>query len=89
MLDLNESGGRQLKHTFGLTYLSPDKVGDCFVFNLYDKPYYTDIAKYANYQFETCIDEDAKFPSKMQANAKLSIIQWVSLWDSPVNLYIY
>lgn len=75
--------GRWLKHTFGLTYLCPDEVGDCFAFDLYsDKPHHPDVEKYADYLLDTYIDENAKFPPQMWANASPSIIHTTNACES-------
>lgn len=60
--------------TFGLTYSSPDEIGDCCAFDLYDKPNHADVKKYADYLLETYIDEIAKFPPEMWVNASPLII---------------
>lgn len=55
--------GRWLQNTFGLTYLNPDDVGDCFALDLYaEKPVHAVIDKYADYLLETYIEDDAPFP---------------------------
>ncbi|KAE9533011.1 hypothetical protein AGLY_009439 [Aphis glycines] len=57
-----------LKHTFGLTFLDPLEVSDCFSFDLMsDIPDDSKYSKYADYILENYIDENSKFPPNMWA----------------------
>lgn len=55
--------GKWLRYTFGLTYLNPDEVGDCFPLDLFAvKPAHAQADEYADYLLETYIEDDAPFP---------------------------
>ncbi|KAE9543797.1 hypothetical protein AGLY_002027, partial [Aphis glycines] len=57
-----------LKHTFGLMYLNPEDVSDCFVFDLIsDMPDNHQYTQYTDYLLETYIHENSKFPPKIWA----------------------
>lgn len=75
--------GRWLRHTFGLTYLNPDEVGDCFALDLFaEKPIHSELDKYADYLLETYIEDDAPFPPSLWATATPSIINTTNACES-------
>ena len=66
--------GKWLKHIFGLTYLNPKDVEDCFVFELMAyKPQNAILDKFADYLVETYVDSNAIFPPHFWAEGKASI----------------
>lgn len=79
----NSEVGRWLRYTFGLTYLNPDEVGDCFALDLFaEKPIHAQVDKYADYLLETYIEEDAPFPPSMWATATPSITNTTNACES-------
>jgi len=65
-----------LKHTFGLMYLNPEDVSDCFVFDLMsDMPDNHKYSQYTDYLLETYIHENSKFPPKIWACMTESLSQ--------------
>lgn len=73
----NESSevGRWLRMTFGLTFLCPDDVSDCFVFDLLAiAPKDENVRKYSDYLTDNYVSEDSLFPPSLwaQNSAKLT-----------------
>nr|CAI5823795.1 unnamed protein product [Callosobruchus analis] len=61
--DKNCEESKWLTHTFGLTYLDPSEVEDCFIFDLMSyKPGHKLIDKYADYLLENYIAPESHFP---------------------------
>lgn len=79
----NTEIGKWLKHTFGLTYLSPNEVEDCFVFDLMAyKPKSDLLDKYADYLLENYIVEKAVFPPSMWAENSASLTRTTNACES-------
>lgn len=75
--------GKWLKTTFGLTYLSPDEVSDCFVFDLMSyKPENELVDKYCDYLLETYIEENALFPPSVWAEQSASVTRTTNACES-------
>ena len=75
--------GNWLKNTFGLTYLNPNEVEDCFVFDLMPyKPQNEVLDKYCDYLLETYIAENATFPPSVWAEECASIIRTTNACES-------
>ena len=64
----NSEIGKWLRHTFGLCFLSPEDVSDCFVFDFQsDQPTHAAVTKYCDYLIENYISDEAVFPPSMWA----------------------
>ncbi|XP_056633558.1 uncharacterized protein LOC130443111 [Diorhabda sublineata] len=75
--------GRWIKHTFGITYLNPDELEDCFVFDLMCyKPVNATLDKYADYLLDVYIDKDSQFPPTMWSDGSPSIFQTTNACES-------
>lgn len=60
--------GNWLKNTFGLAYLKPSEVEDCFIFDLMSyKPQNENLDKYCDYLLENYVGENAVFPPSIWA----------------------
>lgn len=60
--------GNWIRHLFGLTFLNPDEVGDCFVFDFAtDQPDDPRVTKFVDYLIDTYIDEASSFPPRIWA----------------------
>jgi hypothetical protein len=72
--DASSSIGQWLRHLFGLTFLSPEQVGDCFVEDFYAEiPDDERVRKYADYLVDTYINENATFPPQVWAEKTASL----------------
>lgn len=81
--DKNSETGKWIKHTFGLTYLEPKEVEDCFVFDLMSyKPENELLNKYADYLLETYIQQEATFPPILWAEQTSSITRTSNACES-------
>lgn len=81
--DQNSQVGRWLRYTFGLTFLNPNEVGDCFAFDLYsEKPNHEVLDKYADYLLETYVGEDAIFPPFLWAKASPALTYTTNACES-------
>jgi hypothetical protein len=57
--------GKWLRYTFGLLYLNPSEVGDCFAFDLYDLiPSDSRVEKFADYLLIRTLTIIQSFPHK-------------------------
>lgn len=75
--------GKWLKYTFGLTYLDPSDVGDCFAFDLYSiKPVNDQLDKYCDYLVNTYIDQESDFPPSLWAECSSSLIRTTNACES-------
>lgn len=75
--------GKWLKHTFGLTYLKPGDVEDCFTFDLMSyKPKDDILDKYADYLLETYIEPNAPFPPNLWAEDYASVTRSTNACES-------
>nr|CAI5837421.1 unnamed protein product [Callosobruchus analis] len=55
--------GNWLNHLFGLTFLPPAEVGECFAQDfMSDKPQDSKVEQFTDYLVDTYIDSDSKFP---------------------------
>lgn len=67
--DLKSDDGKWLKHLFGLSYLSADDVGDCFVNDFMESiPSDPRIKKFADYIVDTYVDNESLFPPEKWAS---------------------
>ena len=65
----NSEVGRWLRMTFGLTFLSPHDVSECFVFDLLAiAPIDEKIQKYSDYLTDNYIREESLFPPSFWAD---------------------
>ncbi|KAF0763477.1 MULE domain-containing protein [Aphis craccivora] len=63
-----------VKTYFGLTFLDPLEVSDCFSFDLMlDIPDDKKYSKYADYILENYIDENSKFPPSMWTSYSVTL----------------
>lgn len=78
--------GKWLRYTFGLTYLKPEEVSECFVFDMMSvKPEVNpddELSKYADYLLETYIEENAIFPPEIWAEESASITRTTNTCES-------
>lgn len=66
----NSEIGKWLTHVFGLPFLNPEEVGDCFAFDLAnEQPADNRITEFADYIIENYISEDSRFPPHLWAEA--------------------
>lgn len=79
----NSEIGKWLKNTFGLTYLNPDEVDDCFVFDLMSyKPHSDLLDKYCDYLLDTYINDNAVFPPSLWAEESASVTRTTNCCES-------
>jgi hypothetical protein len=79
----NSEIGKWIKSSFGLSYLSPDEVGDCFVLDLMScKPENELLDKYADYLLETYIEENSTFPPGIWAEKSAAITRTTNACES-------
>lgn len=80
----NESEiGKWLKYTFGLTYLNPSDVGDCFAFDLCSiLPQNEKLTKYCDYLVQSYIEEDSDFPPHLWAECNPSVTRTTNACES-------
>lgn len=65
--------GKWLKNIFGLSYLNPDDVGDCFAFSFAEnQPTDPKVTAFVDYLIQNYIEDYAKFPPNMWAKADAS-----------------
>lgn len=65
----SDSNGKWLHHLFGLPFLPPERVSECFVNDfMADLPNSNSFSKMADYIVENYISEDAAFPPAMWAS---------------------
>nr|CAI5865555.1 unnamed protein product [Callosobruchus analis] len=58
--------GNWLNHLFGLTFLPPAEVGECFAQDfMSDKPQDSKVDQFTDYLVDTYIDSDSKFPPEI------------------------
>lgn len=76
--------GRWLKHFFGLTFLSPEEVGDSFIEDfMSDKPTGDErVDRFVDYLVDNYIEEDSKFPPKIWAECTGSIFRTTNACES-------
>jgi hypothetical protein len=66
--------GKWVRYTFGLVFLNPDEVSNCFVKDLLsDFPVNDKLINYCDYLTDTYISEDCLFPSSICANLYVRI----------------
>ena len=60
--DKSSDAGKWLKHCFGLSYLPPHEVGDCFVFDMTEnKPLCSKTEQFSDYLVDNYISDEAIF----------------------------
>lgn len=75
--------GRWLKYTFGLPFLNPADVGDCFAFDFAEiQPIDSRLSKYADYLVDNYIGDDANFPPELWAECSDSIQRTTNACES-------
>nr|CAI5821719.1 unnamed protein product [Callosobruchus analis] len=75
--------GNWLNHLFGLPFLPPAEVGECFVQNfMSDKPEDSKVDQFTDYLVDTCIDSDSKFPPEIWAENSCSIFRSTNTCES-------
>lgn len=71
--EVDNSRGQWLRFVFGLPFLQPQDVGDCFAFDLGEiQPNDAKITAFADYLVTTYIDENACFPPTLWAQQSIS-----------------
>lgn len=72
-----------LKNTFGIPFLHPSEVSDCFTFDfMSDIPNDSNYAKYADYLLENFIDESSVFPPGVWASHTTALKQTTNNCES-------
>jgi hypothetical protein len=75
--------GTWLKHLFGLTFLPPAEVGDCFAEDfMCEKPENSKIDQFADYLVDNYIDSESKFPPEIWAENSCSILRTTNTCES-------
>lgn len=75
--------GKWMRHTFGLTYLAPEEVEDCYVFDLMSyKPNNESLDKYADYLLEVYIMKGSQFPPTIWADKNASVMRTTNACES-------
>lgn len=75
--------GKWLKYTFALSYLNPEDVGDCFVFDLCSiRPENEQLVLFSDYLVNTYIDENSDFPPHLWADSCPSITKTTNACES-------
>lgn len=81
--DTNSEIGKWLRHTFGLTYLNPVEVEECFVYDFMSyKPKNATLDIYADYLLENYIIDSALFPPHIWSNQNPSIARTTNACES-------
>jgi hypothetical protein len=73
-MDRGSKIGQFLNSIFGLTFLEPESVGDCFAFDLIATENVNDsrLTAFLDYLTENYIQEDARFPPEIWASASVT-----------------
>lgn len=72
--DTESPVGQWLKLFFGLSFLNPEEVEECFVFDIFSEaPDCERAIEFADYVVNTYIDQSSKFPPILWANSDLEI----------------
>lgn len=72
--DKDSEIGRWLHYIFGLCFLNPDEVGDCYCFDLNSiQPQDKRVERFSDYLVDNFISEDARFPPELWAQLSESI----------------
>lgn len=81
--DKDSEIGKWLKYTFGLTYLNPNDVGDCFIFDLCSiRPENEQVVKYCDYLVNCYIEENSDFPPYLWAECTPSVTRTTNACES-------
>lgn len=81
--DKNCEESKWLVHTFGLTYLKPSEVEDCFIFDLMSyKPNNEQLDKYADYLLHYFIGPDSYFSPNIWADENPTIKRTTNACES-------
>lgn len=72
--DRSSEIGLWLRHTFGLLFLEPNNVLDCFLQNfMADRPIDDKVIKYADYLIDNYLTDDCDYPPEIWASASSSL----------------
>jgi hypothetical protein len=72
--DTEDEAGKWMRYLFGLPYLNPEEVGDCFAFDFGAlQPTDNRITQLADYLVEHYIDVNAKFPPSIWGELSSSV----------------
>nr|CAI5841229.1 unnamed protein product [Callosobruchus analis] len=75
--------GNWLNHLFGLTFLPPAEVGECFTQDfMSDKPQDSKVDQFTDYLVDTYVDSDSKFPPEIWAENSCSIFRTTNTCES-------
>nr|CAI5865114.1 unnamed protein product [Callosobruchus analis] len=75
--------GNWLNHLFGLTFLPPTEVGECFAQDfMSDKPQDSKVDQFTDYLVDTYIDSDSKFPPEIWADNSCNIFRTTKTCES-------
>jgi len=78
--------GEWIQYTFGLVFLNPDEVSNCFVEDLLsDCPVNDKLTNYCDYLTDTYISEDCLFPPSIWASNTSELITTTKVCDSFFN----
>ncbi|XP_022183760.1 uncharacterized protein LOC111043174 [Myzus persicae] len=75
--------GKWIRYTFGLVFLNPDEVSNCFVEDLLsDYPVNEKLTNYCDYLTDTYISEDGLFPPSIWAFNTSELIKTINACES-------
>lgn len=75
--------GKWIRYTFGLVFLNPDEVSNCFVEDLLsDCPVNDKLTNYCDYLTDTYISEDSLFPPSIWASNTSELIRTTNACES-------
>lgn len=75
--------GKWLRLIFGLTYLDPNEIGNCFALELFENmPNDSRVIKFSDYLVDNYIAEEAKFPPKIWAENSANISRTTNACES-------
>lgn len=81
--DKNSEIGKWLKYVFGLPFLNPSDVGDCFAFDFGEiQPEDDRVTAFSDYLVENYIGEEASFPPELWAEHTASIERTTNACES-------
>jgi hypothetical protein len=81
-MDRQSEIGKWVKHIFGLPYLPPEDVGDCFLELMEVIPVSENLTKFADYLVDNYIEDDCSFNPHMWADFSASTTRTTNACES-------
>jgi len=79
----NSEIGKWLRHTFGLLFLNPQEVSDCFSYDFKrDRPDNDLLSKYSDYLVDNYIGDDCNYPPSLWAALTASLTRTTNACES-------